>query len=192
MAINFRTVQQFLDSYDTISLTLAANDEQIVGRTTIQKLIYFEDILIPEIKLIEPYVAYFYGPFNKEVAKSLEQMVVFNILEEKTLSGRHEGYLYRVSEKGTPIMSKLLDKYNKSYIKIENLVNICYEHCKLDPNVLSFAAKIHYILNSNNKMKKMNNDNLVKIANNLGWKISKSEINQGVGLLEKLQLVKIA
>ena len=61
-----------VDAFDTVGLTLAANNKEIVGRTTLQKLIYFETVKISEIRLAEPYIAYFYGPFNRDVANSLE------------------------------------------------------------------------------------------------------------------------
>lgn len=147
--------------------------------------------MFSEIKLSEPYIAYFYGPFNKEVAKSLEKMVVFNMLEERTITGKHEGYLYKVSDKGIPMVDKLLKDFKHSFVKIEELVNTCYEHCKLDPNILSFAAKTHYILYSDKRIKKMNYNNLVEIANKFGWKVSKSDIRQGADLLEKLKLVQL-
>ncbi len=48
-----------LDAFDTICLTLAANSNEIRGRTTIHKLIYFEMQQISEIK-INPHIAYYY------------------------------------------------------------------------------------------------------------------------------------
>jgi len=180
-----------LDAFDTLGLTLAARDEEIVGRTTIQKLIYFESVTIPEIKLAEPYFAYFYGPFNKDVARSLEQMVVFDILSEHRVRANHGSYVYRVGERGRPIVDKLLNNFKRTFVKIENLVNTCYEYCNLDPNSLSFAAKVHFMLYSQKTKKKTSHDELMKLGKSLGWNISRSDISDGAELLEQLHLVKI-
>ncbi len=179
-----------LDAFDTIGLTLAARDDEIFGRTTLQKLIYFETVKIPEIHLSEPYIAYFYGPFNKDIARSLEQMVVFDILQEQRKRGFHSSYLYKVTEKGTPIIDKVLKKFERTFIKIEDLVNTCNEFCALNPNPLSFAAKIHYIFQSQKK-KALSLEDLIKLERKFGWNISRDDIREGTELLEQLNLVKI-
>ncbi len=180
-----------VEAFDAIGLTLAANDDEIVGRTTMQKLIYFETVKIPEIKLAEPYTPYYYGPFNKDIAMSLEQMVVFDILEERRTRYGYGSYVYKVAEKGIPIIEKLLNNFEKTFTKIEKLVDTCYEYCKLDPNSLSFAAKVHYMLNTQKTKKKTSRDELMKLGKSLQWNISRSDINDGAELLEQLHLVKI-
>ena len=182
---------QELDVFDTIGLTLASNDKKIVGRTTIQKLIYFETIKIPEIQLKQHYFAYFYGPFNKDVAKSLEQMVIFDILEERKTRDNHGSYVYKVSDKGAPLVDKLINKFENTYKKIENIVNICNKHCDLDPTPLSFAAKVHFMMSSPKSKKPITNNELVEIGESLGWKLTKSDIKEGAELLDQLNLVNI-
>jgi len=182
---------QGVDVFDTIGLTLASNDYEIVGRTTIQKLIYLENVKIPEIKLNQCYFAYFYGPFNKNVANSLEQMVDFDIIEEHRIHNNHGSYVYKVSAKGTPLMNKLVKKFDKAFIKIENIVNICNEYCRLAPNPLSFAAKVHFMMSSPNSKNIMSNSELMKLGKSLGWKLSKSDIKEGAELLDQLNLVQI-
>jgi len=179
-----------LDVYDTIGLTLASNDDLIVGRTTIQKLIYFETVKIPEIR-IEPYTAYFYGPFNRQVAEALEFMVVSDILEEKKVRSFNSGYQYKVTDKGRPIIQNLTKKLESSYFKIEEIVTNCNEFCQLRSNPLSFAAKVHYMLRSTRNKKGISLTEAKDIGKTLGWDISKSEIEEGAQLLEYLNLVKI-
>jgi len=182
---------QVVDVFDTVGLTLASNDDRIEGRTTLQKLIYFETVKIPEIQLKEPYFAYFYGPFNKDVAKSVEQMVVFDILEEHRTRNNHGSYVYKVSDKGIPVVNKLVKKFGKTFDKIEDIVNTCNEYCGLDPNPLSFAAKVHFMMSSQKSKKTITNNELVKTGKSLDWKLSKSDIKKGAELLDQLDLVKI-
>ena len=181
-----------VDAFDTIGLTLAANDKEIAGRTTLQKLIYFETVMIPEISLAEPYVAYFYGPFNSDVANSLEQMVFYGILDEHRIGINHGSYVYKVAPKGTKIVNRLENELRQTFAKVKELVDLCDKYCKLAPNPLSFAAKVHYMLASQTAIKKpLPEDELVQLGKSFGWKISKSDIKNGSELLEQLELVKI-
>ena len=184
-----RQVEKFLDVYDTICLTISANDDEIVGRTTLQKLIYFAKVKIPEIHLVQPYTAYFYGPFNREVAIGLEKMVALDFLEERRIRYIHASYSYRVSEKGIPKITRLRKKFGKTFTKIESIVDQCYTFCKLNPYPLSFAAKVHFMLEKNNKG--ITYENLAKMAKGFGWEISQSDVKSGTELLQQLNLVKI-
>ena len=181
-----------LSAFDIIGLTLAANDREIAGRTTLQKLIYFETVKIQEINLTEPYFAYFYGPFNRGVANSLERMVFYDMLEENRTKINRGIYVYKVSSKGIKIVDRLENEFKQIFDKIVNLVGICNEYCGLDPNSLSFAAKVHYMLESQRTIKKsLSEGELVRIGKSFGWKITQSDIKDGSQLLEKLELVKI-
>ena len=181
-----------VDAFDTIGLTLAANNNEIIGRTTLQKLIYFETVKIPEIELTEPYIAYFYGPFNRDVANSLEQMVFYDILDEHRSEKNHGSYVYKVTPKRTKSVDDLKSRFKPTFTKIKDLVGVCDEYCSLDPNSLSFAAKVHYMLDSQKTIRKpLSEDELVRIGKSFDWKISKSDIRKGYELLEHLKLVKI-
>ena len=190
MFANF--VLKVSSTFDTIGLTLAANNREISGRTTLQKLIYFETIKIQEINFPEPYFAYFYGPFNIGVAKSLERMVFYGLLEENRTKTNRGTYVYKVTSKGTKIIDDLENEFKNIFDKIVKLVDICNEYCGLNPNPLSFAAKVHYMLESEKTIKKsLSEDKLIDIGKSFGWKITQSDIKNGSQLLEKLELVKI-
>ena len=181
-----------VDAFGAIGLTLAANKREIIGRTTLQKLIYFETVAFPnEIKLAEPYIAYFYGPFSRDVAKSLEQMVYYDILDERRAQIDHKSYVYKVTQKGTQTMDKLESEFKQTLKKIKDLVDTCDKCCKLAPNSLSFAAKVHYMHSQKPKIKPMSEDDLVNMGKSFDWQISKSDIKNGSELLECLNFVKI-
>ena len=181
------------NAFDAIALTLAANNREIVGRTTLQKLIYFETVTIPKkIKLEDPFFAYFYGPFNRDVAKSLEDMVFFDILSEHRIRDNHGIYMYKVTPKGDPTIDRVESEFKQTLKKIKKLVDICDKYCKLNPNSLSFAAKVHYMFYSQKpKIKPMSEDALVKLGKSFDWRISKSDIKNGSKLLEQLKLASI-
>ena len=181
-----------MGTFDIIGLTLAANGGEIAGSTTLQKLIYFETVEIPEVKLTEPYFAYFYGPFNRDVANSLGRMIFYDLLDEHGIEASRGRYVYKVTTKGNKIVKRLENEFKQTFDKIRDLVNTCNEYCKLNPNSLSFAAKVHYMLNSQKTIKKsLLEDELVQLGKSFGWKITKSEIKKGSDLLGHLKHVKI-
>lgn len=176
-----------LDAYDIICLTLLANGGQISGRTVLQKLIYFEMQKIPKLG-IRPHIAYFYGPFNQQVAEGLETLVHLNILNERQLRGSYE---YAILNKDTPIVNQLIADNKKTYEKIKNIVQICREYCNLRSNPLSFAAKTHYMLTKSKCKKGMTKKEVVSMAEKFGWHITEKDIRSGANLLQQLGLVKI-
>jgi uncharacterized protein YwgA len=180
-----------LDAIDTIALTIAANDNRISGRTVVQKIIYFNKVKIPEIN-ITPYVAYYYGPFNREIALGLEKMVVIDYLQETKIQGYHDRYLYQITDAAIPMVEKLKKTSKSAFQKIKSIVDQCDDFCNLNPNTLSVAAKIHYMLVTNKKSKEcgMSLSDAVNIAKKFGWDISKKEVENGAELLEQLQFVK--
>ena len=179
-----------VDVYDTICLTLAANDSQINGRTVLQKLIYFEMAKIPEID-IESHIAYFYGPFNRQVAQGLETLVHLDVLNERRSKKGNFAYEYSILERGQPATEDLKTENKKVFEKIKNIVQICKDYCKLNPNPLSFAAKVHYMLSQRDCKKGVTENDAIEMAKSFGWDITDEDVKSGAELLEKLELVKI-
>ena len=180
---------RLLDAYDTICLTLEANGGQIRGRTAIQKLIYFETQKIPELS-IEPHVAYFYGPFNRQVAQGLETLVHLDVLSETRLR-KGNSYEYTLLDKGIPVTKQLIEDNERIYKKIKNIIQTCREYCGLNPNPLSFAAKTHYMLTKQECKKGMTKKEAVSMAKEFGWNITEDDVKFGTDLLHQLGLVKI-
>ncbi len=179
-----------LDVYDTICLTLAANDHQIQGRTTIQKLICFEMEKIPKIE-IEPHIAYFYGPFNKQVARGLETLVNLDIINKKRFYQSDSAYEYTIQENRISLTEKLINENEIAYKKIKDIVQSCQKYCQLDHNLLSLAAKVHYMISKRECKKGITENKAIEMTEKFGWKITKKDVKSGIGLLEKLNLVKI-
>lgn len=189
-----RQMSKTLDVYDTMGLIISANDDEIVGRTTIQKLVYLSKEKMPQIQ-ISPFFAYYYGPFNREVALALEKLVILDFLEEKRCGGYStEKYSYKLTEKGKIFAEKQRAKSPENFKKIKEIIEICKKLGALNPTSLSYAAKVHYMLQSKKvtKKKTLTDSEAVGIAKNFGWKISKSSVVSGAKLLEQLKLVKVS
>lgn len=182
-----------MDVYDAIALTVSSHDGKIKGRTAIQKLMYFNTIKISSLNSIR-YSHYFYGPFSREVASALEDMSAFSYLNEIVYSGFHDSYLYQLTNTGRKYSEKVKKQNSQVYEKINETVKICDEFCGLQPAPLSFAAKSYYILTSTKAGKKgmYTVDDVRNIAKDFDWDISNKDIEIGVSLLQKLNLVSVS
>ncbi len=114
-----KQMSKILDVYDTIGLIISANNDEIIGRTTIQKLVYLSKEKMPQIH-ISPFFAYYYGPFNREVALALEKLVTLDFLQEKRCSGYFtEGYSYTLTQKGKNFVEKQKEEAYHIYKNIQ-------------------------------------------------------------------------
>lgn len=176
-----------LDEYDAICLTLEANGGRIIERAVIHRLIYFE---MQKAKMsIEPHVAYFYGPFNRQVAHGLEILVHLNILSERRLG--NNSYEYAITDRNISRIKLLAEDGGKTYKTIEKIVQTCRECCDLRPDALSFAAKTHHTLSRRGRKKGITRNEAVGMAGRLGWKIAEADVGAGADLLQRLGLAKI-
>jgi len=77
--------------------------------------------------------------------------------------------------------------YEKEYSIIDKVIKLC--ECEgMDYNVLSYAAKIHYILP---KDKKVSHKKIIELADRYGWKLSHDDIEIAKKLLLSLGLITV-
>ena len=112
-------------------------------------------------------------------------MVFSDILGERRIGISRGRYIYKVTQKGTQSADTLESKLKQIFVKIKDLVGICDEYCRLDPHSLSFAAKVHYMLDAQKTRRKaLSEEELADMGKSFGWKISKSNIKNGCELLD--------
>lgn len=180
--------------FDAILATIRAAGGCITGRTAIQKLMYFENVS----KLVDiKYRPHYYGPYSAEVAGAIQELIDLDFLKEEIDTAKTTGfpvpddwkrYRYTLTSDGTKVV-ELLDQENEEEInKISNLVRTCQETVNLDANMLSYSAKVYYIISSQSKP--MTVDEIQKTAGSFGWNLSQNDINDAVDLLKQLYSIK--
>lgn len=170
-----------------IAILHAEPADHIDGRTTIQKLTYFSSVKTGSDIGFGPH---YYGPYSPLVASSLENLVAFDFIVEK---GRHTirdrtMYSYFLTKDGEKLAKKIEKRYPDEYRVIKNVVNRCYRIVHNNIQVLSWAAKVHYILHQTEKP--MTYDEAIATGRLFGWKLSDKELESGMKLLLALGLVK--
>jgi uncharacterized protein YwgA len=99
-------------------LAYAGDEEPIEGRTRLQKMVFVmqqelvEEGVFQEEDLYE-FFAYDYGPFSKELAEAIDEMIEVGLLEEETKEYDEEGnlkYLYELQTEGRELAEQELDE----------------------------------------------------------------------------------
>ncbi len=182
-----------MNVYDVIALTIHSNEDVISNRTTMQKLVYFNSIMIKGVK-VRPYAHHFYGPFSGEVAVALEEMSAFSYLNEIRHSGFYESYTYELTTKGKEYAKIVSEQYPDEFKKITDIVTTCKDFCELKANPVSYAAKAHYVLVNTEECRtgQYTIDDVSRAAANFDWNISKDDVEKGISLLQKLNLVSVS
>lgn len=158
----------------------------IDGRTAIQKLGYFASV---KIKKDMGYGPDFYGPFSPLVAEQIQNLVGLDFVIE---SGRRTVrdrimYSYCLTEDGEELASRIREEYPEEFSIISDVVKKCGEIVHYNFNVLSWAAKVHFILEKAGKT--MSYEEAIEAGKLFGWKLDESEIDSAVKLLLALGLV---
>ncbi|MBI1658101.1 MAG: hypothetical protein IS632_04925 [Thaumarchaeota archaeon] len=165
--------------YDAILLNIRASGESAVGRTVLQKLIYLQSSL--GIKIEATYIPHYYGPYSKDVAIALADLVAFDYVDEKR-SREALGYAYTLTHDGEGIADDAEKENKEQFEKIEEIVSKC-RNC-LMPGPMSYAAKVHYILSVDPTFRPED------VADMFGWKMDDRKVHTGQELLKRLGLDK--
>lgn len=179
---------------DAIIVAVKIAGNNVLGRTSIQKLIYFLSIFgIVEVK----YLPHYYGPYSADVSSSIQILSSIDFLKEKIETPETTGYsvpenwkryLYSLSTDGEQLAKDIKKSDTLEYGEIYRIIKICKDSVNFNPDILSWAAKINYIISK--KGEPMTYEAIINTADSFGWKLSPEQVNMGVKLLKNLNLCK--
>jgi uncharacterized protein YwgA len=169
------------------------SDKKIVGKTKLQKEMYFISLLL---KMNFGYKSHYYGPYSPDVEDALDELIGAGFIrtEENIFGIDENGYEvkrfdYMLDKDGEKIANVLKSKNNKDYKVIANFVDKLKAMNNPDYNALSLAAKSYYILNDEGG--KIKTSHIKRKAKNFGWNIKDEDVNMAIEILEKMDFVKI-
>jgi uncharacterized protein YwgA len=174
------------------AVLLAVSEEEnsrLEGRTLLQKKLYFLSVLRKEDYQFRPH---YYGPYSEKVADAVDSLVASGFLIENTevfptanVFGEGKRYSYTITEDGLELFN--FSKKNKDFVEWQKaLSKINSFDISKDFNLLSIAAKMHYILSED---KQLSANNIRDKAKELGWQITVEEINKVAKDLVSLGLI---
>ncbi len=173
-----------------ILLTIANEKEgRLQGRTLLQKKLYFLSMLMNTRFDFRPH---YYGPYSDITAEALNDLVTSGFVKETSESfasnsvfGETVRYSYSLTDDGKSLFDSVQNlsefkKWGKTLRKINGL------DMASDFNLLSIAAKIHFIVSEH---KEVSRGEIRQVGNKLGWKIHDKDIDKVIKDLEALGLV---
>ncbi len=161
----------------------------IDGRTALQKLVYFASV---KTGTEMAFVPHYYGPYSQLVASVLENAVSFDYVNESGRRTVHDRYIYGYSltEDGKELAKAIKKRDPQSYAIATGVVRTCRRIAHNNINILSWAAKVHYLLSR--KGKPISDEEVMDTSRSFGWTLKKDEIDTGVNLLSALRLARKA
>jgi len=176
-----------MDIPELLVAILGVNPEGIDGRTAIQKLGYFCSVRLKEEVGYGPD---FYGPYSPLVAAHIQDLVGMDFIGEKarrTLHGRVM-YSYYLTEDGEELARGIHEANPEIYSAIKEVVETCSNVVNNNIYVLSWAAKIHFIVSQTKKP--ISYTEAIQLGQEFGWELNPSKIESAAKLLQALNLIK--
>jgi hypothetical protein len=176
-----------MEIFELVLVLLSTLPEGIKGRTVVQKLGYFASV---KLKMDAMYAADFYGPYSPVVAENLQNMVELDFVVEKGRQTLHNRtmYSYSLTEDGGELAQRAKVENPKEYAVVRNIVGKCGRTVHCNYNVLSWAAKVHFVLHRAGKA--MTRAEAIEASQSFGWKLGQAEVESAVTLLSALGLIK--
>lgn len=176
------------------AILVAIDAAEGVGRTALQKIVFFAKELGLTVAAYDPH---YYGPYSREVASTLLSLVAAGWVEEAAESwpdgsifGERRRYAYRLTAAGKAALEKLVPKDCHEAEHIRRIVRLCREKTRLDLEMLSWAAKIRFLLAKLNKA--LSPEEIEQQARAWGWNVKKEDVPKVAGLLDSLDLARPA
>jgi uncharacterized protein YwgA len=176
-----------MELIELVIALLSAGPDCIEGRTAVQKLAYFASI---KLKQEAGYKADFYGPFSPLIAGDLQNLTELDFVVER---GRQTArnrimYSYSLTEDGRELARKIAAENPKEFAVVKDIVTKCSTIVHCNYLVLSWAAKVHYVLRRAGRP--MTHEEALEASRTFGWKLKPEQIDTGVELLKVLGLIK--
>lgn len=179
-------VRATLDAYDLLLMILHSSKDcnRISGRTALQKIGYFS---VNKLKIENDYSAHYYGPYSPQIAYALERLVSLNLVKENEFLTHNERtmYSYELTEEGRKYCQTLLESHKREYRAIKKIVEVANEIDGDKIDVISRAAKVHYI--TKRAGQELPPSDLTRRAESLGWSLSNEQIQESNELLKELK-----
>jgi uncharacterized protein YwgA len=182
-----------LTTRDLVLLVIDAAGGGADGRTVVQKLSYFTGRRLGRDL---GHRAHFYGPYSQRIEASLKVAVLAAELEEsiETLPNWYGGpdalkYSYALSKQGCQRVDGLKEAFPEQAKAVDETVAAIRRSIpRLRQKPLSAAAKIDLILREQDAPVKV--ADLPKLARNLGWQLTTTDVRKTVEVLKDLELVE--
>jgi hypothetical protein len=178
---------------DLVVLAYGAFGGEILGKTSLQKKIYFIGVgLGKEAKL--GYRAHYYGPYSDAVAEANSELKSLGYLTECTNSWGSDQrgfeiarYDYSLTEEGKRLYKRKKSEHPELYREIQRLADAIKSAGDVNYWELSIAAKTYFMLKNHGRTATFKE--IQRIAQRLGWDVTERELERAADFLAKIDLI---
>lgn len=178
-----------------LALVDLCGDQREFGRTTLQKMAYLSSVALrwPRVG----HQAHFYGPFSRPLERTTARLVARREMVEEAEDLGFVGpagypakqFHYLLTSAGRRRVQNLREAQPDDFRQLEQFVDgVRSVVGGFDQAVLSLAAKVHFIVERNGG--RAGHDQIVQGAQELGWKISPSQVEQVARILQQLRIIR--
>lgn len=180
-----RLMEVLVDNSTVMILMVRAAGGSVDGRTTLQKWFYFASV---KTGMDFGFIPHFYGPYSDVVSRTINSLIASDFLLETGRLTHFDRvmYMYTLTDDGKKIAEDLKETHKKLYNTLKEVVDTCTNVAGNNINILSWAAKVYYLLQRQGKQ--ITYAEIRNMAESLGWQLSEPEIDSGVKLLSALEL----
>ena len=179
---------------DFVVLCYGAFDGKIIGKTNLQKKVYFLAASLGKVEKLG-YRAHYYGPYSAEVAEANSELKSLNYLSECSTSWGSDNrgfeiarYDFSLTDEGCRLLDRKRSENPDTWENLCNLANKIKEAGNLDYWDLSIAGKAYFILDKRGKS--ASSQEIQDVARALGWEVRRDELDRASAFLEKINLIK--
>lgn len=172
---------------ELILTLLNEEPDGIDGRTVIQKLGYFSSV---KLGMDAGYGPDLYGPFSPSVAAHMKNLTGLDFMIEKgrrTIRDRIM-YSYSLTEDGRQLAERVEEEYPEKYSIVKDIIEKCRNIAHLNFNVLSWAAKVHFIVSQTKEP--ITYEKAIEVGRLFSWELNEREIESAARLLTALGLIE--
>ncbi len=190
-----------MNSKELLVLSMHYCDRSMKGKTLLQKRLYFIDtylkILLEEENLPSlNFIPYYYGPYSPLLNEDLLFLIEGGFISETSTKRENidrQGnprirYDFVLTDKGEAKAKEFKDKYSSFHEALEAICHLLISKAGDDYQLLSWAAKTHFLLSRTDKP--MIIENIKKEAQEkVHWNITEDQIAKAIKLLTEFKLV---
>jgi hypothetical protein len=182
-----------MDPKDAALIAIGQEESgQIIGRTLLQKKLYFAAVLAEQELGFRPH---YYGPYSPEVADAVDSLVANRFLKETTetfpgqesIFGEWRRHSYELTADGDRLLEALGDTGEARKLR-EALEKVNAQPIASDFNLLSVAAKVHVLLREKSPATA---SEIRRKALEYGWQLSEQQIEDVARYLVDLGLATL-
>jgi len=183
---------KMISTYDFVHLVLLASGGKVLGRTKLQKTVYFTGVLAGHPGNLG-YRAHYYGPYSSEVSAAVDELRGLGFLKQDVASGNAfdsrgfeiARYDYILTFEGNIVADEKVKLHPDEWRRIEAAVK-SLGTAKTDDYVkLSIAAKAHFMSIKENVKSP---EEWARKSSKYGWQVSEVEFREADDLLRSINL----